>query len=75
MAERKARVLDGKALAAKTRLQVAAELKSLREKYHADFQPGLTIVQVGATLLYKEHNSVITSASTSCVPYTASCVP
>lgn len=46
MAERKARVLDGKALAAETRAQVAAELKSLREKYHDDFQPGLTIVQV-----------------------------
>jgi len=46
MAERKACVLDGKALAAETRAQVAAELKSLREKYHDDFQPGLTIVQV-----------------------------
>ena len=48
MAERektKARTLDGKALAAEIRSQVAAELQSLREK-QPGFQPGLTIVQV-----------------------------
>ena len=53
MAERektKARTLDGKALAAEIRSQVAAELQSLREK-QPGFQPGLTIVQVAESLL------------------------
>ena len=48
MAERektKARILDGKALSAEIRSQVATELQSLREK-QPGFQPGLTIVQV-----------------------------
>ena len=54
MAERektKARTLDGKALAAEIRSQVAAELQSLREK-QPGFQPGLTIVQV----VCRKHN-------------------
>ena len=46
----KARILDGKALAAEIRSQVAAELHSLREK-QPGFQPGLTIVQVACRKL------------------------
>ena len=48
--KKKARILDGKALAAEIRSQVAAELHSLREK-QPGFQPGLTIVQVACRKL------------------------
>lgn len=43
--EQKARMLNGKAVAAEVRKEAAAELAQLKQTYPR-FQPGLTIVQV-----------------------------